>query len=133
MKTKWWAFSLMVLCTLLTSTAQIFYKKGAADLSFNIASLATNYNLIAGMIIYIVGAFLMITAFRGGEVTVLYPIIATSYVWVSISSIFFLGESMNLLKWLGIITIIAGIILVGFGSKGSYEISKTPSFILIST
>jgi len=129
MKTKWWAFSLMVLCTLLTSTAQIFYKKGAADLSFNIASLATNYNLIAGMIIYIVGAFLMITAFRGGEVTVLYPIIATSYVWVSISSIFFLGESMNLLKWLGIITIIAGIILVGFGSKGSDEISKAPGVI----
>jgi len=119
----------MVLCTLLTSTAQIFYKKGAADLSFNIASLATNYNLIAGMIIYIVGAFLMITAFRGGEVTVLYPIIATSYVWVSISSIFFLGESMNLLKWLGIITIIAGIILVGFGSKGSDEISKAPGVI----
>ena len=124
MKTKSWAVYLMILCTLLTSTAQIFYKKAAPKLAFSLVALLTNYYLIIGMVIYVIGAFLMITAFKGGEVTVLYPIIATSYVWVSIFSIFFLGEVMNTLKWIGIVTLIAGIILVGFGGKGDDERKK---------
>ena len=116
MKTKAWAIVLMLICTLLTSTAQLFYKKGASKLSFNTVALITNYSLITGMVLYVIGAFLMIIAFRGGEVTVLYPIIATSYIWVSIFSITFLGEVMNLLKWAGIMFIIIGVSLIGIGS-----------------
>ena len=67
--------------------------------------------------LYIVGGILIIVALRGGEVSVLYPIIATSYIWVSFLSIYFLGEVMNAYKWLGVISIIAGIALIGYGSK----------------
>ena len=122
MKTKSWAIALMVLCTLGTSTAQLLYKKGAAILTLDPVSLITNYYLIGGLLIYGVGALLMITAFKGGEVTVLYPIIATGYIWVSLLSIFFLNEAMNLMKWIGVITIIVGIILIGWSSRNTEEI-----------
>lgn len=117
MATKLWAIGIVLFSTLLTSTAQLFYKFGAAKLSFDILSLITNYELIAGMVLYAIGGILLILSFRGGEVSVLYPLFATSYIWVSFLSIYFLGEIMNIFKWSGIFTIIAGIVLIGYGSK----------------
>jgi len=119
MATKLWAISLMFFTTFLTSTAQIFYKKGAEILVINLLALITNYYLIIGMILYVIGGTLMIISFRGGEVSVLYPIVATSYIWVSFLSMFFLNETMSLFKWLGVFTIFFGIVLVGYGSKKS--------------
>ncbi len=121
MATKLWAMGVVLFCTLLTSTAQIFYKFGAAKLELNLFSLLTNYELIMGILLYAIGGILMILSFRGGEVSVLYPIIATSYIWVSFLSIYFLGESMNFYKWLGVFTIVAGMMLIGFGSKDGAE------------
>ena len=119
MATKLWAALLILFTTLLTSSAQLLYKLGSATLSFDIIGILTNYYLIAGVLLYAVGGILMIVSFRGGEVSVLYPIIATSYIWVSFLSMYFLNESMNIFKWLGVISIIAGIISIGYGSKGS--------------
>ena len=117
MSTKLWAIGIILFSTLLTSTAQLFYKFAADKLSFDILSLITNYELIVGIMLYAVGVVLLILSFRVGEVSVLYPLFATSYIWVSFLSIYFLGEIMNLYKWIGIATIVVGIVLIGFGSK----------------
>ena len=119
MTTKLWAASLVFFTTFLTSSAQILWKKGSANLTFDVLSIITNYYLIMGIVLYVIGGALIIIAFRGGEVSVLYPIIATSYIWVSLLSAKFLGEVMNIFKWIGVLTIIGGIILIGFGSKDS--------------
>ena len=120
MATKLWAALLVLLTTLLTSSAQLLYKYGSSSLSLNPLELITNYYLIGGLLLYAIGGALMIISFRGGEVSVLYPIIATSYIWVSFLSIFFLKETMNNFRWLGIITIMAGIVLIGYGSKDKF-------------
>ena len=117
MSTKLWAVGIILFSTLLTSTAQLFYKFAADKLSFNILSLITNYELIIGMMLYAVGGVLLILSFRGGEVSVLYPLFATSYIWVIFLSIYVVVEIMNPYKWIGITTIVAGIVLIGFGSK----------------
>jgi undecaprenyl phosphate-alpha-L-ara4N flippase subunit ArnE len=70
-----------------------------------------------GMVLYAIGGILLILSFRGGEVSVLYPIFATSYIWVSFLSIYFLGEIMNPYKWAGIAAIVIGIVLISLGSK----------------
>ena len=119
MKTKKWAILLVLFTTLLTSTAQLLWKKGSATLEFSIISAATNYFLIGGILLYVVGGILMIISFRGGEVSVLYPIIATSYIWVTLLSVKFLGEQINAFKILGISSIIIGIICIGLGSKNA--------------
>lgn len=119
MSTKLWAALLVLFTTLLTSSAQILYKKASDVLTLNPIELITNYYLIGGMLLYIVGGALIIISFRGGEVSVLYPIVATSYIWVSLLSMIFLNEKMNMLKWVGIISIIFGIISIGYGSKDS--------------
>ena len=117
MGTKLWAIGLMVLCTAFTSFAQVLYKLGANRLEFNLISLITNIPLIMGMVLYVIGAVIMIIAFRGGEVSVLYPIVATSYNWVSLLSIYFFKEQLNFFRWVGVFIIISGIILIGLGTK----------------
>ena len=116
-KTKLWAITLMVICTIFTSSAQIFYKMGADKLDYNLASIITNWHIIAGMVLYGLGAVLVILALRGGEVSVLYPIITSSYIWVSLGSSYFFGEIMNVFKWIGVFLIIFGIMLITFGQN----------------
>jgi len=117
METKTWAIFLMLFVTFLTSIAQLFYKIGAMRLEFNFLSIITNYFLIAGIAIYAVGAVLFVIGLKHGEVSVLYPIIATSYIWVNLLSKYLLDENLNIYKWLGIIFIFAGVSLIGFKSR----------------
>lgn len=117
MATKLWAILLVLFCTAITTSAQIFYKLGANVLQFNLFSLITNYNLIIGLGLYAIGAALLIIALKGGELSVLYPIIATSYIWVTFASSYFFNESVNLFKWLGIVFVIIGVTVIGYGSK----------------
>lgn len=125
MPTKAWAIGLMVLCTVFTSIAQVFYKLGADRLEFDFISLITNLPLITGMALYIFGAIIMITAFKGGDVSVLYPIVATSYIWVSLMSVYFLNEELNLFRLIGIFVIIAGVVFISIGSKKKEAIEYT--------
>ena len=125
-KTRLWAIALMVLCTALTSSAQIFYKFGSKKLSLSLLSIITNYNILIGLVLYALGAVLLIIALKGGEVSVLYPIIATSYIWVSIlSPLFFPNDSMNAFKWIGVFIIFTGVVLVSLGSKEEEAITYT--------
>ena len=118
MKTKWWAIALMIPCTIFTSTGQILYKVGVNEITTELSTIFFNLPLIAGVISYGIGLILLILAFRGGELSVLYPIIATGYIWVSLaSSYLFETDSMTLNKWAGVIIIILGITLIGWGAN----------------
>ena len=119
MPTKPWAILLILFTTLLTSSAQILWKIGSWSLTLDIVKILTNYYILGGILLYVIGGILLIISFRGGEVSVLYPVNATSYIWVSLLSVRFLGEIMGIFKWIGISSIMAGIILIGYGSKNS--------------
>jgi len=119
MATKLWAMGLVLFCTLLTASGQLFWKFGSERLGFNILSIITNIPLLIGLALYAIGGILLIISLRGGEVSTLYPIIATGFIWVSFLSIYFLNEAMTVFKWLGVFVIIIGIILIGYGSNRS--------------
>ncbi len=117
MATKLWAALLVLFTTLLTSSAQLLWKLGSGALRPDIIAILTNYYLLGGILLYVVGGTLLIISFRGGEVSVLYPIIATSYIWVTFLSTRFLGEAINAFKYIGIASVIIGIALIGYGSN----------------
>ncbi len=67
---------------------------------------------------YGIGALVMIVALKRGELSVLYPIIALSYVWVALAAHYFIsGDSMNFIKWAGIGSIVLGVSFIGIGSQ----------------
>jgi drug/metabolite transporter (DMT)-like permease len=49
--------------------------------------------------------------------SMLYPIIALTYVWTTLLSYTVLGEPSNMYKNVGIITIVIGVAVMGRGNK----------------
>ncbi len=116
MATELWAIGLVISATLVGAFGPILLKKASAKKLSSIGSLMKNYHLFGGVSLYAVGTILFIPALKGGDLSILYPFVALTYVWVSLLSVKFLGERMNLIKWLGIGLIIIGVSFIGVGS-----------------
>ena len=116
MATQFWAIGLVISATLIGAFGPILLKKASAKKLSKISSLATNYHLFGGVALYAIGTLLFIPALKGGDLSVLYPFVSVSYIWVSLLSVKFLREKMNKLKWLGILLIIIGVSFIGIGS-----------------
>jgi drug/metabolite transporter (DMT)-like permease len=82
-----------------------------------VLALLGNLPLLGGYAMSAGTALLMILALRHGELSVLFPIISMSYVWVSLLSIYFFGDRMNLWKAAGIALVIGGVALLGRAGK----------------
>jgi drug/metabolite transporter (DMT)-like permease len=114
---------LVVLFTLLAATAQMLMKSGTNSMGPHptlfafVMDLATNVPLIGGLALYGIGTAMMIVALKHGELSLLYPIISLSYVWVAILSVLLFHEAMNGLKIAGICVIVTGVAILGRGSR----------------
>ena len=115
MATKMWAICVVLLCTVFTSFGQILLKIGTENT--HVVSMLSNWHLWLGIIFYILSGVLLIISFKGGSVSTLYPIIATSYIWVSFLAFHYLGESLTVWKWFGISLVLLGVIFMGIGGK----------------
>ena len=112
------AIVLVFLCTLSGAAAQIFMKYGANHLTgAGLGGILTNLPLLAGYALYAVNTFLMVMALRQGHLSVLYPIIALTYVWVTILSPMFFVDHLNVFKVMGVSLIVGGVSLIGLGSR----------------
>lgn len=118
MKTQSRAVVLVMLSTVFTSLGQISLKKGANQLVFGVFELIRNYPLILGCVLYAVGAVMLIVSLKYGELSVLYPVYALNFIWVSVlSPRFFPSDSMNVVKWLGVFFVIVGVSFIGLGGR----------------
>jgi len=113
---------IVVACTVMGAIAQVFIKLGAnrlahASLLATFWSIFTVPTLFLGYCLYGIFAVLMVYALRHGELSILYPVIALTFVWVSILSAMIFHEAMNPMKICGIAVIVAGVAVLGWGSR----------------
>ncbi len=116
------SIALILLCTIVGAAAQILMRHGAdylpvAGADDPLLALLTNWSLLGGYACLALNTGLLVLALRGGQLSVLYPIIALTYVWVAILSPMFFEDSLNLPKIVGIGFIMGGVSLIGLGSK----------------
>jgi drug/metabolite transporter (DMT)-like permease len=117
---------MVIGCTLLASVAQILLKIGMLH-SFPafqpthplsiVAAILGNLPLVVGFCFHACNALLLILALKDGELSVLWPVYALSYVWVALLSMRFFGDRMNPWKGAGIALIILGVGLMGKASQ----------------
>jgi drug/metabolite transporter (DMT)-like permease len=116
MATSAFSIFLVVIGTLVGAFGPILLKKASARTLSSITELMKNHALFGGIFLYVIGTVLFILALRNGELSVLYPFVSLTYIWVCILSMKFLGEKMNAIKWGGIGLIILGVSFIGLGS-----------------
>jgi multidrug transporter EmrE-like cation transporter len=105
-------------CTILGAAAQILMKFGANTLtSPGLIGMATNIPLMTGYALYGMSAVLLVLALKDGELSLLYPVIAMTYVWVTALSFVIFHERVTPYKLIGIAIIVAGVAVLGRGGK----------------
>ena len=114
----WKIILLTALSAFIGSIGQLEFKRGANDLQFDSKLLLTNYHLIIGAAIYCVSTVFYVYALSKEQLAILYPIIATSYIWTSIFAKIFLNEQVGTTNWIGILFILLGITLIATRAGG---------------
>ena len=117
------AIYIVLACSLLSAVGQYLIKIGANQLSHaglwgTMIGIFTIPQLFAGYCLYAVFTVMFVYALRHGELSILYPLIALGYVWVTITAVIAFHESMNPWKIAGLLIIIAGVGVLGWGGAG---------------
>ncbi len=116
--TSLFSIALVVASTVIGAAAQILLRFGADNLnSSGLKGILTNWPLLGGYACLGFMTILVVLALRGGQLSVLYPIIALTYVWVTILSPMFFKDDINASKIIGLALIIAGVSFIGAGSR----------------
>jgi len=108
----WRIILLTALSAFIGSIGQLEFKRGADNLQFDIKLLLTNYHLILAIAVYCVSTVLYVYALNKEQLSILYPIVATSYIWTLLFSKIFLKEPVGLTSWAGVFFILLGVTLI---------------------
>lgn len=114
---------MLILCIILfqvfiNTGAQIFLKKGVNQVSFDqpfwdlIWAIATNLNIFLGVFIFVISLLIWLYLLSKCELSYLYPFGSISYILAAIGGWYFFGESVTILRLLGIIIIFIGVCCV---------------------
>jgi drug/metabolite transporter (DMT)-like permease len=117
------SIALVFCCTFIGAAAQILMKIGAGNLPAvgptvilgNPLIVLKNIALMAGLSLYGLFTLMLIFALRDGELSIIYPVIALNYVWVTFLSLIFFHETLNPMKACGITIIVLGVVVLGRG------------------
>jgi len=118
----------LIFTDILETAIQFCFKKSAipasslhvgnfSDLLIFLTKVASSPYLWFGFIIVATVFTIWSTVLSKIDLSVAVPVASSSYIFVPIVSIIFLHEEVSLLRWLGIIFIIIGVIFVSMSSK----------------
>ena len=116
------ALVLAGLCALLLSTGQVLWKvaldrnggliKQGVSLAGNVWALSTSPYMLLGILLYAVSTVVWLYLLGEYEYSYIYPMISMAYVFGFIYSKVVFHEQINAFRWIGVVLIIAGVILI---------------------
>ena len=113
-KTPAIAMVLVAVAAVLGAAGQFLFKHASGQIKGGIVSFFLNPWVIAGMVCYVTVMGLFTTAFKkGGTVTVLYPIYASTFIWAAIIAWQFHDQPIRLVHVAGMAFLVAGMFLMG--------------------
>lgn len=103
-----------IIAAFLGALGQYLYKAAAQQITAELSSILYNYKLFAGIACYIIVMVLFVAAFKkGGELTTLYPIYASTFIWAAIIAYFTDQTPIKAFNILGMFFIILGMYFMG--------------------
>jgi uncharacterized membrane protein len=105
-----------LIAAIIVSFAQILFKseleKGKMNVLQIIKSLFTNKRILLGIASYFASLVIYLYALSKAPLSVVYPIFASSFIFVALFSAKFLHEPLNMKRIIGIVLVFAGITLI---------------------
>ncbi len=103
-----------MLAAFLGALGQYLYKSGAELAGGSVGSYLLNPRLLSGVICYIAVMVLFVAAFKkGGALTVLYPIYATTFIWAALIALVVYGTPIKPVNITGMSLLVIGMYLMG--------------------
>lgn len=106
---------LVFLASVVGSFGAVFLKLGAAKVTKSIWSFV-NLPLAFGVALFLGSSVFYTWGIKGGQLSVLYPMVSLGYIWTLVWSKLFFKEVLNAQKWVGLGLILLGVFFVGLGS-----------------
>lgn len=111
-------FLIIFISVFLNAIAQLLLKNGTTfikgiefsdNFSLIVNGFLKNYYFLGGFFSYAISIFIWIYALSKVQVSVAYPMLSLGFVINAIGAWYFLGESLNFLKIIGISLILVGV------------------------
>jgi drug/metabolite transporter (DMT)-like permease len=115
-KTPLSSILLVLLASLIGSFGAVFLKLGAAHLNRGFRYIL-NWQLGFGIALFLGSSIPFVMGVRHGELSVLYPMVALSYVWALFWAKLFFNEPITKAKVAALGMILAGIVCIGVGGR----------------
>lgn len=103
-----------LIASFLGALGQYLYKSGAELAGGSVGSYLLNPRLLLGVVCYIAVMGLFVAAFKkGGALTVLYPIYATTFIWAALIALVVYGTPIKPVNIVGMSLLVIGMYLMG--------------------
>ena len=113
--------ALILACVLIGSFGQICMKKGLENIggiklnelmSMKLLSTISETSVLTGLLLYGVSTLLWLVIISKADLSFAYPMIALGYVVTAFLARLYFNENITLMKWLGILLILGGVLLI---------------------
>ena len=105
---------MFLVASVLGAVGQYLYKSGADAAGDSVWSYVLNPRLLGGVVCHVGVMVLFVAAFkRGGSLTVLYPIYASTFVWAAILALGVYGTPIKPVNIAGMLLLVGGMYLMG--------------------
>ncbi len=114
MRTSSTAVWMFLLAAFLGALGQFLYKSGADRAGTSISGYLLNARLLGGVVCYVAVMVLFVAAFKkGGALTVLYPVYATTFIWAALIAWLVYAIPIRPINVAGMALLVAGMYLMG--------------------
>lgn len=114
MSTPFVSIIFFLIASFLGALGQYLYKSGADLAGGSVGSYVLNPRLLSGVVCYVAVMVLFVAAFKkGGALTVLYPIYATTFIWAALIALVVYGTPIKPVNIVGMSLLVIGMYLMG--------------------
>ena len=106
-------FGLGGLCLVRASLVKLGgFTLGRAGSLRNLAELLRDWRLWAGGVLIAIVLLISLELYGSPELSKVVPLYSLSYVLIALIGQFFLDEQVTVRRWIGIVTIVAGVVIL---------------------
>ena len=130
--------SILLIGLAFESTGIVYLKKGMNQIGeVKVAGVGeaihllkvgiTNYQIILGVFFQALFFACLLFLMSKSDISFLWPLTALSFVFTTCSAIWFLGESVSLVRWVGVVFILIGAAFISYSEHAKKKDAPAPA------